>query len=289
MIVSQRAKRSGKDFIVMKKIFTLSLCAVMLAVCVLGAVSCSKSYIGVQSGTTGQYFVDGDEDWGFDGIKGYQSKGYSNAGLAVADMKAGVVDYVIVDKAPAIQLAKAISGIKVIDIELTEEEYAFGVDKAQEQRLADINRILAEKQDAVKAIIDNYATGEGITPVASAQKDLSKKDTQLVIATNAAFNPFEYTDGDKFVGIDIEIMKMVADELGMELVIEDMEFDSVVTAVGKNGVDVAAAALTVNETRKESVNFSTTYYNAAQVLIVLENVTTFDSCKTAQDVIDLLK
>ena len=103
--------------------------------------------------------------------------------------------------------------------------------------------------------------------------------------TNAAFNPFEYKEGDKFYGIDIEIMKLVADELNMELVIEDMEFDAVVMSVGKNGIDVAAAALTVNETRKESVNFSTTYYNAAQVLIVLENNTAFDTCITADDVI----
>jgi polar amino acid transport system substrate-binding protein len=71
----------------------------------------------------------------------------------------------------------------------------------------------------------------------------------------------------------------------MELVIEDMEFDAVVMSVGKNGIDVAAAALTVNETRKESVNFSTTYYNAAQVLIVLENNTAFDACTSADDVI----
>ena len=270
----------------MKKIISIALVAIMLVAVMLSVTSCSgKVYIGVQSGTTGQYFVDGDVDWDFPGIDGYTSKGFSNAGLAVADMKNGSFDYVIVDKAPAIQLEKTLDGIKVIDIELTEEVYAFGVDKANFKLLSDINNILATKQNEIKAIIDKYATGEGIVGVTSATKDLSKKDSQLVVATNAAFNPFEYKEGDKFYGIDIEIMKLVADELNMELVIEDMEFDAVVMSVGKNGIDVAAAALTVNETRKESVNFSTTYYNAAQVLIVLENNTAFDTCITADDVI----
>ena len=270
----------------MKKIISFALVAIMLVAVMLSVTSCSgKVYIGVQSGTTGQYFVDGDADWDFPGIEGYTSKGFSNAGLAVADMKNGSFDYVIVDKAPAIQLEKTLDGIKVIDVELTEEVYAFGVDKANSKLLSDINNILATKQTEIKAIIDKYATGEGIVGVTSATKDLSKKDSQLVVATNAAFNPFEYKEGDKFYGIDIEIMKLVADELNMELVIEDMEFDAVVMSVGKNGIDVAAAALTVNETRKESVNFSTTYYNAAQVLIVLENNTAFDTCITADDVI----
>ena len=241
--------------------------------------------IGVQSGTTGQYFVDGDADWGFDGLAGYESKGYSNGGLAVADMKNGAVEYVIIDKAPANQLTKLVSGIKVIDVELTEEEYAFGVDKKQAELLASINTILATKQTEIKAIIDKYATGEGIVGITTAKKDLSKADKQLVVATNAAFAPFEYTIGDKFAGIDVEIMKLVADTLDLELVIEDMEFDAVVESVGKHGIDVAAAGLTVNEKRKESVNFSTSYYNAAQVLIVPADETVFDGCTTAEAVL----
>ena len=84
-------------------------------------------------------------------------------------------------------------------------------------------------------------------------------------------------------------LEAIADELGMELVLEDMEFDSVVISVGKHGVDLGMAALTVNETRKKSVNFSSSYYNAAQVLVTLENDNTFQSCKTASDVLAALK
>ena len=174
---------------------------------------------------------------------------------------------------------------KVIDINLTEEEYAFGVDKAQADLLASINNILATEQDAIKAIIDKYAQGKNLVGVVSAKEDVSNPDKQLVVATNAAFAPFEYKEGEKFYGIDIEIMALVAEKLDLELVIKDMEFDAVVTSVGKNGVDVAAAGLSVNEERAKSVNFSTSYYDAAQVLIVPEDCTDFDSCRTAEDVI----
>ncbi len=280
---------STKGFMKMKKIISLALCAVMIVACVATLASCSsKKYIGVQSGTTGQYFVDGDmENWGFEGLDGYEAKGYNNAGLAVKDLKSGAVKYVITDAAPAKELAKSIGGVKVIDIALTEEEYAFGVDKNQTELLNKINNVLTENKTDVDAIFAKYANGEA-TPVTSATKDLSKADKQLVVATNAEFAPFEYTDGDKYVGIDIEIMKLVADKLNMELVIENMDFDAVVTSVGKNGVDVAAAALTVNDTRKESVNFTKSYYNAAQVVITLDDDTSFDKCKTADDVIKVI-
>ena len=270
----------------MKKITSLAIVAVMLICALFSFAACGSGIkVGVQAGTTGEYFVNGDPDWGFDGLDGYEAAGYSNGGLAVADLKNGNVKYVIIDKAPAIQLDKAIEGIKVINYDLTEETYAFGVDKEQDDLLAAINLILATRETEIKAIIDKYAQGKNLVGITSAKKDLNKADKQLVVATNAAFAPFEYKEGEKFYGIDMEIMALVADELGLELVIEDMEFDSVVTSVGKNGIDVAAAGLSVNETRKNSVNFSTSYYDAAQVLVVLDTCVDFDACKSAEDVI----
>lgn len=270
----------------MKKIISLAIVAVMLICALFSFAACGSGIkIGVQAGTTGEYFVNGDKGWGFDGLEGYEAAGYSNGGLAVADMKNGNVKYVIIDKAPALQLDKAIEGIKVINYDLTEETYAFGVDQNQTELLTAINTILATKEAEVKAIIDKYAQGKDLVGITSATKDLSKADKQLVVATNAAFAPFEYKEGNKFYGIDMEIMALVASELGLELVIEDMEFESVVTSVGKNGVDVAAAGLSVNEERKKSVNFSETYYDAAQVLVVLDTCVDFDACKSADDVV----
>lgn len=258
-------------------------------------VSCSKKeaphLIGVQAGTTGQYFVDGDADWGFDGIKGYKSKQYQNPGLAITDMKNGAVKYVMTDEAPALALSKSISGIKVIDIPLSSEEYAFAVDKNQSELLDAIDEalLLMGMSGELDKIFESYSTGEGITPVVSAKIDNEHPEKQLVVATNAEFNPFEYTDGDKYLGIDMEIAKGIAEMLDLELVILNMDFDSVVMSVGKNNVDVGMAALTVNETRKKSVNFTLPYYNAAQVLITLDSDKTFDNATTADEVLSLIK
>lgn len=274
-----------KKFLVIVLAFIVALGAISMTACTKEDVK-----IGVQAGTTGQYFVDGDADWGFDGIAGYASKGFSNGGMAVQDLKIGGVSYVCIDRDPALRLQDKIAGIKVIDIPLTVEEYAFGVDKNQSDLLASINSILASTEGQAKLadIFEAYATGTGIQPFESATKDVNNAAGQLVVATNANFAPFEYKEGNMFAGIDMEIAKYIADELNLELVIEDMEFDSVVTSVGNNCVDVAMAGLTVNDTRKQSVNFTASYYNAAQVLITKANDTSFDACEDADDVLAVL-
>ena len=274
----------------MKKIVSLILSLAMVFSVLCALTACGETKIGVQGGTTGQYFVDGDESWGFDGLSGYVGAPYNNGGLAVNSMKNGQVKYVVLDQAPALQLEKKIDGIKVIDVPLTEEVYAFGVDKEQPELLAAINATLAtlKATGALDVIIAAYAEGKG-EAFASAEYDANRQDEQLVVATNAEFAPFEYKEGDKFAGIDMAIAKLVADTLGLELVIKDMDFDAVVTSVGKNGVDVAMAGLTVNEEREEMVNFSVDYYNAAQVLIVLDDCTDFDDCTTAEQVIAKLE
>lgn len=178
---------------------------------------------------------------------------------------------------------------KVIEIDLTEEFYAFGVDKAQPELLektnAFINQIKAD--GTLEAICDKYF-GEGTPePVESATLDTSKD--QLVVATNAAFEPFEYMEGDKYLGIDMEIAKLLADYLDMELVINNMDFDSVCLSVGQHKCDIAMAGLTVNEKREEFVTFTDTYYEASQRIVVKSDDTTFDNCTTAADVEAILK
>ena len=97
--------------------------------------------------------------------------------------------------------------------------------------------------------------------------DSAKKET-LVMATNAEFPPYEFKEGDKFVGIDVEIMTAIAEDMGMELKIEDMDFDAIIPAVNSGKADVGAAGMTVTEDRLTSVDFSDTYATARQVLIV---------------------
>lgn len=173
---------------------------------------------------------------------------------------------------------------KVIDIELTNEQYAFGVDKNQPELLEKVNAFIKKiKEDGTLEKICNNNFGNG-TPVAitSAKEDSTKE--QLVVATNAAFEPFEYIKGDTYYGIDMEIAQLLADELGMELVIKNMDFDAVCMSVGQQKCDIAMAGLTISEDRKADVNFSDPYYNAYQKVIVASDNSDFDNCKTAADV-----
>lgn len=177
---------------------------------------------------------------------------------------------------------------KVIDIDLTSELYAFGVDKDQPELLEKTNAFIEKiKTDGtLEAICDKYF-GEGEkTPVVSAELDESKD--QLVVATNAAFEPFEYTEGDKYLGIDMEIAALLAEELGMELVIQNMDFDAVCLSVGQHKCDIAMAGLTINEERKEYVTFTDSYYEASQKLVVPSTETAFDECADADAVVAVL-
>lgn len=97
---------------------------------------------------------------------------------------------------------------------------------------------------------------------------LAEKGT-LVMATNCAFPPYEYYEGSEPTGIDVEIVKMIAEELGYEFQMEDMEFGSIITGVQQGKYDVGAGAITITEERKQSVNFTTPYETAIQQVVVL--------------------
>lgn len=119
--------------------------------------------------------------------------------------------------------------------------------------------------------------------VACGEKKSDEKDTTLapgqtaketlIMATNATFPPYEYYDGSYIVGIDAEIAALLAEELGMELKIEDMEFDSIIPAIQSGKAQMGMAGMTASEDRKKNVNFSTSYTKAKQVIIVKEDST----------------
>lgn len=181
--------------------------------------------------------------------------------------------------------SKEVVTAKVMEYDLTSEQYAFGVDKDQPELLTKVNDFVKKiKEDGtLDAICDKYFGDGEPTAVTSAALDTSKD--QLVVATNAEFAPFEYTEGDKYLGIDMEIAALLAEELGMELVISNMDFDSVCMEVGQHKCDIAMAGLTISADREEHVTFSESYYEASQRLIVPSNDTVFADCVSAEDVL----
>ncbi len=94
---------------------------------------------------------------------------------------------------------------------------------------------------------------------------------KLTMATNAAFAPYEYKEGDTFKGIDVEIAEAIAAKLGLTLEIKDMNFDTLLVAVNEKKADIVLAGLTVTEDRKEEVDFSISYASGVQSVIVTED------------------
>lgn len=178
---------------------------------------------------------------------------------------------------------------KVIEIWLTNEEYAFGVDKTQPELLESVNAFIKEiNGNGTFDEICSHYFGDG-TPVAVTSAVYDESKDQLVVATNAAFEPFEYMEGDKYYGIDMEIAAQLAAYLGKELVIQNMDFEAVCLSVGQQKCDIAMAGLTVREDRMEYVSFSDSYYIASQKLIVPSDVTEFDACLDAAAVEAILR
>ena len=109
------------------------------------------------------------------------------------------------------------------------------------------------------------------------EDDGSKK---LILATSADFPPYEYIEGNDYAGIDIEIAGLIAEKLGRELVVENMNFNSIINAVESGKADIGMAGLTVNEDRLKSVNFTDSYATGVQAIIVPEN----SPIKTVEDI-----
>ena len=173
--------------------------------------------------------------------------------------------------------------VKIIEISLTDEQYGFAVSKNQPELLTKLNEFVAEikKDGTLDAIMAKYF--QGGTPEGVQSATLDKSKDQLVVSTNAEFAPFEYKDGDTFYGVDLEIIAAFAKKLGKELVIKDIDFNSVLNEVESGNADMSASGLTVTEERLKQVNFSDTYYTASQYVIAPAADTKFDSCKTRED------
>ncbi|MDE6276277.1 MAG: transporter substrate-binding domain-containing protein [Clostridia bacterium] len=258
-----------------KVLITLLVMAIVGVSCMAFAGCSSKVKIGFQSGTTGQFYT---EDLG-----NVQPVQYPNATLAVQDMINGRIGYVITDIAPAKAIAaKFADKVKVIDYGLTEEQYCFAINPKDTKGIKEkLNKFMKDHDAELKALQNAYVQGTNEKKVIYSAKNPTNP---LTVATSPDFPPFENVSGDGFEGYDLEVMDMFCKEYGFDLVINSMDFDSIVLNVGNGQSDVGAAALTWSEERAESVTFSDAYYDATQVVICLKSDTTFDNCKSAKDV-----
>ncbi len=122
----------------------------------------------------------------------------------------------------------------------------------------------------------NNSTGTSVTDTATSDTAVSGDikytvDGKLTMGTNAEFPPYEYHEGGDIVGIDAEIAALIAQKLGVELEIKDMEFDSIIGAVQTGSIDIGMAGMSVTEDRLKTVDFTNNYTTAAQVIIVKDD------------------
>ena len=95
-----------------------------------------------------------------------------------------------------------------------------------------------------------------------------KEEDVLTVYTNAEFPPFEYLADNKPVGVDMQIAQAIADELGMQLEIKNVKFDTILTSISSGKGDLGIAGITVTDERKESVNFSVNYATSTQYIVM---------------------
>ena len=159
--------------------------------------------------------------------------------------------------------------LTILDTEYAVEDYAICVAKENADLLERINIALGEleKDGTKQAIIDKYISG--VAHELEFQQEAEGK-AEIHMATNAQFPPYEYYENEKIVGIDAEFAAAIADKLDMKLVIDDMEFDSIITAVQTGKSDFGMAGMTVTEDRLKNINFSDSYATGIQSIIVPE-------------------
>ena len=214
-------------------------------------------------------------------------------------MKKGIRIFisVLMVLAVVISLASCDSGVdegavKIVDIALTDENYAFVCKKNNISLVFDFNDFLAEiKSDGrFDEIIAKYFEGEGEKvgyPVNTT--DVVNDSRTFVVATNCPFEPFEYIGDDgKIYGVDIEIAAAYAESRNLELVIKNIDFDSIFLQVENGYADIGMAGITVSEERERIYSFTNTYFAASQKLIVSADCHDFDDCQSADDINEVL-
>ncbi len=256
-------------FVVTTLLFTLTACGnsneTIQKSAIENANDLKTAIIGVQLGTTGDIYTSSYEAEGATVVK------YNKGADAVQALKKGKVDCVVIDEQPANAFVRENTDLSVLEEPLTEEEYAICIAKEKTKLLEQVNDALNELQNdgTVEKIINNYIGDDTkgsykyISP-----ENIERSNGILTVATNAAFEPYEFVQNGKVVGIDIDISQAIADKLGMELKIEEMEFDSIISAVSTGKADMGVSGMTVTEDRKKNINFTIPYTTAKQVIIV---------------------
>lgn len=226
--------------------------------------------VGVQLGTTNDVLVSALEQKG----EGTRVERFTKSADAVQALMQGKIDCMVEDEQPAKAFLRLNPGLKILPEEFGHSSLAICVAKGNVALQMQINDAIAvlRKSGMLDSIVSRHIDRNIAVAYQSENArrgaEADGKAGKLRFATNAAFEPFEYYDGGRIVGIDIDVARAICDVLGMELEVVDMEFDAVITSVQTGKADAGIAGITVTEERKENVNFTDAYTDVKQVVIV---------------------
>ena len=242
--------------------------------------------IGVQLGTTSDGLATELEKKG-DGTK---VERYNKGADAIQALLQGKIDCMVTDEAPAKAFQRVNPSLRILPETFDASSFAICVAKDHAELQQSINhaiRIL--KENGVIDSIVNRHLERGIavayTPKTSDVKKVGPEALQklglkksLRFATNATFEPFEYYQDGKIVGIDVDVANAIGDVLGVDVEILDMEFDAIITSVQAGKADAGIAGITVTPEREKNIGFTDSYADVRQVIMVnSENAEVTDS------------
>lgn len=217
--------------------------------------------VGCQAGTTGEFFLSGN----FDSVK---IQPFRDGNAACLALKNKEIDAVVLDEFPAIALVKNNKDLKIVDLNLAPEKYAVAVRKGDSKLLTSVNGTIRKMKSsgAFEMLKSSFMPPDGNIIIPEIKTGTYDKTIRM--GTNAAFPPFEYTNGTNVVGFDVSFAKYIANDLNKNLQVFDMSFPSLFDALEAGSIDFICAGLTETEGRKEYVDFSEPYFTTKQVVIV---------------------
>ena len=222
--------------------------------------------IGVQLGTA--------EDLGVSSLEGTIVDRYNSPYDAIQALIQDKVDCVIMNEYSAEAFVEKNDSLKILDEEYGIETTAICVAKNNDELTEKLNKAIADiKADGtLDRILKNYLDDdyEG-TYHYRYDEDIDRSKGALVVATNAEFEPYEYIEDNEFVGIDMDLSREIADRLNMGLVIDDMQFASIINAVSSGKADVGIAGMAITEERLKSVDFTDPLYESARQVIIVHD------------------
>lgn len=230
----------------------------------------SGKTVGVKNGTAAQRFLESIKD-----KYGFSIKTFDTGDLMNNSLSAGAVNAIMDDK-PVIEYA--INQGQDLSINMDGEavgSFAFGVKKGSkyEHLVTEFNEALAQmkKDGSLEQIIQKWTasttTASPTTTTAAGQKATPVK-SKYIIASDSSFAPFVFQNSsNQYTGIDMDLIKAIAKDQGFEIEITNPGFDAAISAVQAGQADGIIAGMSVTDARKETFDFSESYYTANTILV----------------------